>query len=125
MSADLWWLWTALLGGLGATIRWGICRVLSHRTLRIDLGVLVSNNLGSLLLGLLLGSLENGIAPATALFPLALGFCVAITTWSTPAVAAAATSRPRSERSMALLVHIMTAILSFAGGFHLSDLPMR
>ena len=90
------WLAVALLGGAGACLRWALGLWLIDRSGRwsVDRGVLAANVTGSLLLGALVGSgsVEGGWG-----YVVGLGFCGALTTWSTPVVQALQ-SRRGSER---------------------------
>lgn len=117
------WIGVALLGGLGAVARWGLVRALTvgAGAGRVDRGVLAANVLGSLLLGLLVGSDAVGAGPGLLL---ALGFCGALTTWSTPVVSAVAEPAPwpSARRWMDLAVQVGGAAAAFGLGWLLARL---
>lgn len=71
-------------GGLGSVARYGISKWLNSPAISIPYGTLVSNVLGSLLIGLILGySLKNNMLSQPATLLLATGFCGGFTTFST------------------------------------------
>lgn len=116
MSDPVGWLWVGLFGGSGALMRWGLCRWLTPRGTRIDLGVLASNVLGSLLLGLLLGSGADGAAFSPVALAFGMGFCGALTTWSTPVVATVVPGEGGRTRLATLLLQVALSLAAFALG---------
>ncbi|ADY25520.1 CrcB-like protein [Deinococcus proteolyticus MRP] len=79
------WLYIALGGAAGASLRHAATLLLAPLTLRAGwpLGVLLINLLGSLLLGLLLGLVGRGVLPEAARLALGTGLLGGFTTFST------------------------------------------
>lgn len=112
------WLGVALLGGLGAVARWGLGRIVTAAGGggAVDRGVLLANGAGSLLLGLLVGA---GVAGSGFGLLLALGLCGALTTWSTPVVAAVGGAAPwlSVRRWLDLTTQVVVSAVAFGIGW--------
>jgi CrcB protein len=77
-------LWVGLGGFVGAIARYLLATWIAGRAgTAFPLGTLVINLSGSLVLGLLVGVLENHVTPPTLRLALATGFLGAYTTFST------------------------------------------
>lgn len=77
---------TALAGGLGAVLRWGVDVVLSRRSpVAFPLGIMVVNVSGSLALGLLTGAVDGSVIA----YVIGAGLLGGYTTFSTVAAATA------------------------------------
>lgn len=78
------WLLVALGAAVGAPCRWVLDRAIEGRQAGVlPLGTLAVNVLGSLLLGVLLGSAVEGRGGEHLLALVGTGFCGAFTTFST------------------------------------------
>lgn len=67
-------------GGTGSLFRYGLSNLLNQH---FPYGTMISNILGSLLIGIFLGLFEKQILSETQLLMLAVGFCGGFTTFST------------------------------------------
>ena len=78
------WLWVCLGAALGAPARYLTDRAIQarHDTL-FPWGTLAVNVTGSLILGVLVGAATHRVVPAALVAGLGIGFCGALTTYST------------------------------------------
>ncbi|TVR00052.1 MAG: CrcB family protein [Deltaproteobacteria bacterium] len=111
------WIAIALLGGVGATARWGLGLVLTRRgPAWLDPGVLLANVLGCLLLGALVGS---GAVTTRFGLLLGLGLCGALTTWSTPTVSFV--RAPSAPAALGYALQVAASLAAFLGATFLAS----
>jgi fluoride exporter len=111
----LGYLLVALGGGLGAAVRY-LAGHAWDRPGAVPTGTVAVNLLGSLLLGVLTGAAVGGAAAAVA----GLGFCGALTTYSSFVVQAH--DRGRRVGALTVLLTVVPALASYAAGSWLGAL---
>lgn len=122
-SPKLWWQFLAVMSGgaLGAALRYAVILATGERSHDAwPIATFIVNVLGCLLVGLLLGWLQDRPFELLRLF-LIIGFMGALTTWSSFVVEIALFGRHHLGVSLLYpIVSLFTSLLVFWLGWHLA-----